>query len=144
MYLTILCFNSAHAQLWEKSAVFLCLWLYLPEEDPLEDETRRRITSDKWLFITDRANCCIICSVIGLAQGVWLISSITKSCRILHEMPLGGTDVKLMAGTNASRSKGPAQVAALGTWRETGWKAASCHNQPVTFRLHLPSHITTV
>jgi len=55
------------------------------------------------------------CSVIGVVHGVWITSSMIKSCRILHEMPLTGTDVKLMTGNTVSRSKGTAHVGALGT-----------------------------
>jgi len=64
-------------------------------------------------------------------------------------MPPGRTEVKLMVGNNAPRSKGTAQV---GHWehegiircRKTGWKTASCHNQLFAFQLHLPSHINAV
>jgi len=39
------------------------------------------------------------------------------TCRILREMPLGGTEGKLKAGNNAFRSKGTAQG---GHWEREG------------------------
>jgi hypothetical protein len=42
----------------------VCLCVYLPDDDLVEDETCRRNVSDKLLFITDYAMCWIEYCVI--------------------------------------------------------------------------------
>ena len=67
-----------------KSAVLLRLCLYLPEDDPVEDETCGIIISDKiFFFISDFAICLIKCSAIGLVHGVWITSSMIMTCSLV-------------------------------------------------------------
>lgn len=52
-------------------AVFLCVFIYLPDDDLAQVETCRRNIHDKWWFTTDWAFCWIKYCIFNLPHGIW-------------------------------------------------------------------------